>query len=506
VPNKSLLIRIVGIMLTIGSLSVAMCGTSPFCTAEDPPTLVLQWNNAALQGDPNPESGSFQHIVVIFQENRTPDNLFQGLCGPERKLCPNPYNLQNFGIDNAGSKVPLVQQPLGISYDPDHSYNGFRSLCNLDPTTNKCRMNGLSSNNCPVGSCLFTFVQASDVGPYLTMAQQYGWANFMFQTNQGPSTPAHAFIFGGTSAPSAAADAQAIFVSENAQNGPASGCLAPIGEYYWMISPQSVPNQFQLVNNELGTLCFSHPTMATLLDNHVPPLSWKYYTPGASSIWTAPNWIREICVPDSGYTQCTGIEWTNNVDLHPSDVLTDIAACKLANMSWIIPTGQNSDHPGVSYYTGGPSWVASIVNAIGESSCKNPDGSSYWDSTAIFITWDDWGGFYDHEPPTLLSVPNQGQGDYQYGFRVPLVVVAAYTPPGYVNNARHDFGSILRFVEHNFGIQQGALNFADARATTNLTGFFNWSHPPRIFQHIAAPLGADYFLHDTSPMEPPDTE
>ena len=155
----------------------------------------------------------------------------------------------------------------------------------------------------------------------------------------------------------------------------------------------------------------------------------------------------------------------NNVDLNPADVLTDIGACKLPNMTWVIPTGQNSDHPVKIASTGGPSWVASIVNAIGQSPCKNPDGSSYWNSTAIFITWDDWGGWYDHEPPTLLSLPNAGQGDYQYGFRVPLLVVSAYTPLGYINNGRHDFGSILRFVEHNFGIPEGALNFADARAT-----------------------------------------
>ena len=69
-------------------------------------------------------------------------------------------------------------------------------------------------------------------------------------------------------------------------------------------------------------------------------------------------------------------------------------------------------------------------------------------------------------------MPNQGQGDYQYGFRVPLVVISAYTPAGYVNNDRHDFGSILRFVEHNFGIREGALQVADERATNNLIGFF----------------------------------
>ena len=448
---------------------------------------------------------SFQHIIVIFQENRTPDNLFQGLCGPSGKLCPNPYNLQNFGFDNAGNRVQLVPTPLGVTYDPRHDHSGFVAMCDLDPLTNTCRMDGLPKTGCPHGRCAFAFVNPSDVGPYLTIARQYGWANFMFQTNQGTSTPAHAFIFGGTSAPSAIADAQATFVSSQPRNGPGTGCLAPLNEYYRMISPQTAPNEFELVNDTLGTLCFSRQTMASLLDNHQPALSWKYYS--SKGAWTAPNCIREICVPDSKYQQCTGPEWKNNVDLNPVDVLTDIGNCNLPNMIWVIPIGQNSDHPNsTGTSTGGPSWVASIVNAIGESSCKNSDGSSYWDSTAIFITWDDWGGWYDHEPPTLLSLPNEGQGDYQYGFRVPLLVVSAYTPRGYVNNDRHDFGSILRFVEHNFGIQEGALNFADARATTNLTPFFKWNKPPRAFKHIAAPLGADYFLNDKSPMEPPDID
>ena len=101
-------------------------------------------------------------------------------------------------------------------------------------------------------------------------------------------------------------------------------------------------------------------------------------------------------------------------------------------------------------------------------------------------------------------MPNQGQGDYQYGFRVPLLVVSAYTPLGYVDNARHDFGSILRFVEQNFGIPEGALNFADARATTDLTSFFDWNQPHRAFQHIVAPKDANFFLNDKRPMAPPD--
>ena len=141
-------------------------------------------------------------------------------------------------------------------------------------------------------------------------------------------------------------------------------------------------------------------------------------------------------------------------------------------------------------------YVTGLINAV----MQGPD----WDSTAIFISWDDWGGFYDHEPPTLLSVPNQGLGDYEYGFRVPLLVVSAYTPVGYVDNLRYDFGSILRFIEQNFGIPEGALNFADARATNDLTSFFNWNQQPRVFQHISAPLDKDFFVNDKRPMAPTD--
>jgi len=447
---------------------------------------------------------SFQHVVVIFQENRTPDNLFQALCGPTRSLCPNPYNLQNVGTNSKGQTITLTPTTLGTSYDLGHGHGSFVGMCDLDPATNTCKMDAADKTGCsPAQNCpanpQFQFVQSSDIGPYLTMAQQYGWANFMFQTNQWPSTPAHQFIFAGTSAPTSLDDMNATFVAENPSG---LGCLAPLNAIYKLIDPASAPNEFNLVNNPKGTVCFSHPTMASLLDGISK--SWKYYTPGAGSIWTAPNWIKEICGPNSDFTQCTGPEWKNNVDLIPKDVLTDIGACKLANVTWVIPTGQNSDHAGGNH-TGGPSWVASIVNAIGSSTaCDN--GTGYWKNTAIFITWDDWGGWFDHEGPTLLSVPNQGQGDYQYGFRVPLVVVSAYTPKGLVNNVRHDFGSILRFIEQNFGIQQGALTFADARATTNLTGFFNLSRAARVFQHINAPRDANFFLHDNRPMEPPDND
>ena len=112
----------------------------------------------------------------------------------------------------------------------------------------------------------------------------------------------------------------------------------------------------------------------------------------------------------------------------------------------------NSDHSWDVRNVSGPSWVANIVNAVGQSTCKNPDGSSYWDSTAIIVTWDDWGGWYDHEAPWIEPFP---QGGFQMGFRVPLIVVSAYTPRGHINNVRQDFGSVIRFIERNFESWRG---------------------------------------------------
>src|SRR5262249_35791737 len=125
------------------------------------------------------------------------------------------------------------------------------------------------------------------------------------------------------------------------------------------------------------------------------------------------------------------------------------------------------------------------------------------DSTAIFITWDDWGGWYDHEPPIILGFP---EGGYQMGFRVPLIVVSAYTPKRLILNQRYDFGSMVRYIEHNFGITEGGLTFADARTQTDLTSFFKLSHTPRKFVTIPAAKGAAFFINDTRPQTAPDDD
>ncbi|HTS63653.1 MAG TPA: alkaline phosphatase family protein [Candidatus Acidoferrales bacterium] len=461
----------------------------------------------ALAGAALAQIPAFQHVVVIFQENRTPDNLFQGLCAApfgSAQSCsatpgPSQYNIQTQAwFDNSSSAGVTQPAPVALAnrYDLSHAHSAFVRQCDKDSLTGVCRMDGSAGVSCS-GTCLpkpqFRFVDnaAGTVSPYLRLATQYGWANYMFQTNQGPSFPAHQFIFGGTSAPSAADDAAGVFASGNMSGaGNVAGCAAPSGTTVQLIAPAGETRKVYP--------CFEHSTMPDVLPR---PVTWRYYTPGAGSIWTAPNAIQHICQSTGPGGKCAGSDWTANVDLNPVDVLKDISQCNLRSISWVIPSGVNSDHAR-SNDGGGPSWVASIVNAIGDSAaCDNHTG--YWQNTAIVITWDDWGGWYDHEPPTILGDP---QGDYQYGFRVPLVFVSAYTPAGYIDNERHDFGSILRFVEHNFGITEGTLNFADARAKNDLTRFYDLARQARAFQSIPSPKTAEFFLKDKRRPTAPDND
>jgi len=450
----------------------------------------------------------FQHVVVVFQENRTPDNLFQGLCTApygSAQSCSTTatagkYDIQTQHWLNKASTTRITEPgtvPLANSYDLDHSHGGFVNMCDLNATTGVCAMDGAAGVAC-AGTCTastnsFNYVDNSTgiMNPYLQLATQFGWGNLMFQTNQGPSFPAHQFIFGGTSAPSTADDAAGIFAAENPAGASTdAGCAAPAGTLGQVLNSSGAKSSMYP--------CFEHSTVADILPSSV---TWRYYGPGQNSIWTAPDAIQHICQSTGPGGKCVGAAWSSNVDLTPASVLTDIMNCKLRSITWVIPTGQNSDHAN-SNDGGGPSWVASIVNAIGNSTtCDN--GAGYWNDTAIIITWDDWGGWYDHEPPVILPKP---QGEYQYGFRVPLLVVSAYTPQGYIDNTRSDFGSILRFIERNFGIQEGTLNFSDARATSDLTGFFNLDQAPRAFQTVASPKGAEFFLNDKRPPLPPDND
>jgi phospholipase C len=248
--------------------------------------------------------------------------------------------------------------------------------------------------------------------------------------------------------------------------------------------------------------CYEHNTLIDLLD--AQKISWRYYAnvpacdPKAgpcapTGIWVGPNAIQHLCVPNAAPpngTACTGAEWVANV-LPNVQVLSDIQSGNLPAVSWVIPDGKSSDHANIN--TGeGPSWVASVVNAIGNS--------QYWNDTAIIITWDDWGGWFDHVAPTARN-------SYEYGFRVPLIVVSPFAKAAYISHQPHDFGSILKFIEGVFGLPSIDANglYADSRAD-NLADCFDFNQTPLTFATVPAKYDANFFLLDTRPPADPDDD
>jgi phospholipase C len=425
---------------------------------------------------PPPAPGKIKHVVIIFQENRTPDNLFQ-----DQVLISRGADIVPTGMNSLGQPVPLLPIALANTFDLSHSHDSFYAMYDGGKMDGADRVPCVPAANCPPNP-QFMYVQTSDVQPYFQLAEKYTFADRMFQTNEGPSFPAHQFIISGTSAPTATSN---LFAASNPNIGPA-GCIAPPGELVAMVDPSGQTSSRQYP-------CFEHPTITDLLNS--AGIIWRYYAPSAGSIWTGPDAIKHMCQPQTvgGALTCTGSDW-NNVIIPPQQVLTDIANQHMAQVTWVIPTGATSDHAGVNDGSG-PSWVASVVNAIGNS--------SYWADTAIFITWDDWGGWYDHVAPKVINDGTSWGSGYVYGFRVPLIVVSPYAKAAYISHATHDFGSILKFIEEAFGLK--SLNYADAPAD-DFADCFNFTQTPIKFQMVAAPLTANFFVNDTRPPTDPDDD
>jgi phospholipase C len=383
-----------------------------------------------------------RHVIIIVQENRTPDNLFQGLPGAD---------IADSGYNSKGQKVILVPRPLADRYDLDHSHKGFLT------EYNNGKMNGWDKVriNCPKGrTChptAFAYVPRAQMQPYFTMATTYTFADRMFQDNQGPSFPAHQFLIAGTSTNAVGSK---LMAAENPLYPGLSGGWVLNGKNCDG-SPKAKVSMIDPLGNETVVMrpCFEHPTLIDLLN--AKGVSWRYYDAGNNGYWSAPDAIKHLRF---------GPSWAN-VITPETTILKDISSGSLPQVSWVNPTCAESDHASCNNGSG-PAWVASVVNAVGKS--------KYWRDTVIFVTWDDWGGWFDHVKPIVL-------GSYEMGFRVPLIVISPYAKRGYVSHVTHQHASILKFVERNWGL--GTLGYDDSRAD-DLSDCFNFYQGPTKFVQI----------------------
>ena len=394
-----------------------------------------------------------RHVIVMIQENHSFDNLFQGYPGA---------NTQSYGYDSNGDMVPLQQVELGSGVDLGHLYQDF--VWNYD----NGKMDGFDKNTRKGGAkkYAYTYIDPTNIGPYLQMAGQYVLADNYFTSHLDASFTGHQMLI--------AAEA------DHAVDLPSSGWGCSGGP---SDSVNTISGTAQ--NRILGppeSPCFGNPsdpmsyqTLGDLVDaNH---LTWRWYAPKKGDTgyyWMAYQAVSHVY---------NGPDWAN-YHSPETQIITDIANGQLASVTWVTPTFANSDHGGSNSKTG-PSWIASVVNAVGES--------QFWDSTAIFITWDEWGGLYDHVPPPQLYYDG-------LGMRVPLLCISPYAMQGVVNHTQLEAASVVRFIEDNFSLGRltapDGSSVRDAAATSAATGCLNLSQQPRAFVPITSSYSKSYFLHE----------
>jgi phospholipase C len=393
--------------------------------------------------------GKIQHVIILVQENRTFDNLFHGFPGADTV---------SFGVTHTGAHVPLTPGTLEEYYDLGHSHANFETEYDhgkndgydLVPTS-------------PASGSLspYQYVEQPEVQPYFDIATEFTIADHMFASQNGPSFPGHEYLIAG----------QAAGADDDPSDEEPWGCDAPAGTTVPIYSPSGAQSS--------AFPCFNYQTMGDLLDR--ANLSWRYYT----SLGT----VKGIEVLPNPYDAVEhiryGPDWSKDTVTPPTQIVTDVAAGKLPAVSWVNSPALASDHPELNDGDG-PSWIASVVDAVGES--------QYYKNTVIFVTWDDWGGWYDHVVPTEYSALG-------HGFRVPLLVVSAWSKHGYVSKHEHEFGSILRFVEELDHLP--SLGTRDAQSD-DLADAFDFCQIPPPFKPIAlnsAPFSMKRLSEDTGPND-----
>jgi phospholipase C len=425
---------------------IAGCGGNSVGSTPVPP--------AGISSRPQTTGGGIgekiQHVVIIIQENRSVDNLLPFVRGA---------NTQHWGYDSQGQVIQLKPRHLAAPFDLGHVHNDW--VAEYD----NGQMDGFDRERCKKRCArktdnAYSYVPRNEVKPYYQMAETYTFADNFFQSNQGPSFPAHQYLISGTSAIGEDSTVKAANNAEMPGNeGTTGGCDSPAGSRVQLITLQNGQNRFAFP-------CFHRHALMNELE--AARVSWSYYqATSGPGLWNAPDAI---------YSLWSSPGYNGHVITPSAQVLTDVANNRLASVVWVTPTKLASDHPGVTDGSG-PSWVASVVNAIGES--------PYWNSTAIFVVWDDWGGWYDHVAPHIYNT-------YELGFRVPMIAISPYARRRYVSHVPHEFGSLLKFTEEVFGL--GSLGTTDARSD-DLSDCFNFKKNPMPFQPIQSQYPPSYFLH-----------
>jgi phospholipase C len=432
---------------------------------------------AAGQGQTTGDNGihKIQHIVIIMQENRSFDNYFGTYPGADG------IPMQN-GVPTVCVPDPQINQcvkPFHDAQDKDHDAPHFATdaVADIDggkmdgfirqqiaAVQNSCK-NSLNPFCANLGDQpdVVGYHDAREIPNYWTYAQQFVLQDHMFEPAASWSLPAHLFIVSAWSA------------SCSDPNDPMS-CTSDLGDPDHFLSNQAA---------DTSTPDYAWTDLTYLL--HKAGVSWAYYLDQgfqpdcddtATPINCAPRpqtvGVPEIWNPLPDFQTVHEDGQLGNVqDL--SNFYTAAKNGTLPAVSWIAPSGKDSEHA-PNLISDGQVYVTGLINAVMQS----PN----WDSTAIFLAWDDWGGLYDHVVPPKVD-------ENGYGLRVPALVISPYARQGYIDHQTLSFDAYLKFIEDDFLGGQRIDPKTDGRPDSrpdvrenaailgDLAQDFDFSQPPR---------------------------
>jgi phospholipase C len=390
---------------------------------------VLAACNSLATSPPPPSQSAFKikHIIVIMQENRSFDSYFGTYPGADG------IPMQN-GVPTVCVNDPATGQCVAPYHNPNDLNGGgphgaASAVADIDggkmdgfiSQAEKGRKGCLAGNNpvCTSSNAVdvMGWHDAREIPNYWAYAEHYVLQDHMFEPTASWSLPAHLFTVSAWSA--------------NCRvPGVAASCVNNI------VGPVSIAQA------QPGQSTYSWTDITYLLYRH--NVSWAYYLSAGNEPDCEDD--QELCTPKKQSINVPGI-WNplpNFTTVRQDGQLGNIqdvshffsaaAQGSLPAVSWVVPDSKVSEHPPALVSTG-ESYVTSLINAV----MQGPD----WSSSAIFLTWDDWGGFYDHVvPPT---VDQNG-----YGLRVPALVISPWARRGYIDHQTLSFDAYLKFIEDDF--------------------------------------------------------
>jgi phospholipase C len=386
---------------------------------------------SATPGDEEtPEEIPIKHIVFIIKENRTFDNYFARYPGAEGTKTGQTSNGETVELDVA---TDVLEPDLGHAYlDGVKAINGGK-MNGFDLVTNGETLNGYTS---------FT---REGLPNYWAYADNFVLGDRMFSSMYGPTFPEHLYTV--------AAQAGRVVGNKDQAENPGGYCGDPTETVlrYIMMTKKEREDLLEAIRQvdidhivqywEHVRACFDFEVIQDQLNEE--GISWHYYADEGS-------WMNALLAIKHMYESK---HW--GTDITPEEeFIGDIKNENLDNVTWVVPGPGVNEHPGGPSVCVGENWTVEVVNLLMKS--------KYWKDTAIFLTWDDFGGFYDHVPPPQYDIMGLGP-------RVPLLIISPWAKQGYVDSTEYEFSSVLKFIETVYDLD--CMTHRDCGASNMLNAF-----------------------------------